>query len=684
MNDRRRAFAPLRALRRRFNTVGGRLLAGTVAIHAVLIPLLFGGVLYLVERGCRDQFLNQVRSDSYLFAALLNTDLTPQRAQALIDDALVSGRVQYAQLALADGTLIAASAAPVDGTAHAPATEDFAFGEHGDGVYYMHVPLHAPDLHTQAELRLGYSEATTRNQIAQAYRRGAYIACGYLLLSIALATLLARSLGRPLQQLRAASRRIAQGHSEQSLHVDTRLAEIQSLSEDLNLMRAELVHQATRLQEQALHDALTGLPNRALLHDRLSQAASRAQRDGRGYALLLLDLDHFKEVNDALGHAVGDVLLKEVATRLASAVRASETLARLGGDEFAIVLAAPNAYHAERAATRVQSVMAPPFTIDGHVLRVAASIGIALCPAHSRDLKDWLRKADIAMYEAKRRGVGFRLYDAAFGRDDVSELAVANELRVAIEEGQLVLHYQPKVAFASGRIAGAEALVRWHHPTRGLLTPDQFIPLAEKTGLIEPLTDWVLATALRDCRGWADLGAAEIGVAINLSARSAFDQRFVERTRQALLRAQIPPGRLELELTETAVMSDPVRAHATFTALAEIGVGLAVDDFGTGYSSLAHLHRLPIRCIKIDKSFVIDMLNDDNDAAIVDAIVALAHNLGIIVVAEGVENAETYALLKHMRCDYAQGMHLGPPLPAAEFLAATMHAISRAVIAPAR
>jgi diguanylate cyclase (GGDEF)-like protein/PAS domain S-box-containing protein len=438
---------------------------------------------------------------------------------------------------------------------------------------------------------------------------------------------------------------------------------------------SERVAQTAALRYQALHDALTDLPNRTLFHESLQQAILNAQRYKKPLALLLLDLDRFREINDTFGHHWGDTLLQQVGERLRGALRKSDPISRLGGDEFAVLL--PNTGDqsgATRAATRILNVLERAFVVEGHTLNVGASIGIALFPEHGEDLDTLMRRADIAMYAAKRTSGGFAFYQPEQDHHSPDRLLLVGELRQAIENDHLVLHYQPKACFETGRIAHVEALVRWRHPQRGLVPPDQFIPLAEQTGLIRPLCLWVLNAALRQCAHWRDEGI-KLHVAVNLSMRNLHDPHLPDAIMKILSQWRLDPTWLEVEITESALAADPTRALEILTRLSDIGVRISIDDFGTGYSSLAYLKRLPADEIKIDKSFVLGMAADENDAAIVRSTIDLGHNLGLKVVAEGIEDQATWDLLESWGCDFAQGYFLSRPLPAPDF-ASWLHASS--------
>ncbi len=419
------------------------------------------------------------------------------------------------------------------------------------------------------------------------------------------------------------------------------------------------------LETTATTDPLTGLPNRLLLHNRLGQAL----RSHVGLALLLMDLDRFKEVNDTLGHQVGDVLLQHVATRLRGALRDTDTVARLGGDEFAVLLPATDAAGALQVARALLAALEAPIEIEGHHLGVEGSVGVALALAGGGDppAATLLRQADVAMYEAKRRRSGYAFYDPAADEHDPERLALMGALRQALAEDTLQLYYQPQVDLVSGRVSGVEALLRWPHPERGFIPPDQFIPLAEQTGLIAPLTTWVLATALRQTQAWQTAGL-DLDVSVNLSARTLHDPTLLALVTDLLDRYTVAPAQLTLEITESALMVDPAHALVTLTRLTELGVRIAIDDFGKGYSSLDYLKRLPVDEVKIDKSFVLGLGDtaDVTDAAIVRAVVAIAHALDLRVVAEGVETPAAWERLRALGCTLAQGYYLTRPLPAPE------------------
>ncbi len=425
----------------------------------------------------------------------------------------------------------------------------------------------------------------------------------------------------------------------------------------------ELLELRKQREYQLFHDLLTGLPNRALLIERLQQQLLRQPRTGESVAVLVMDLTDFKAVNDSLGHAVGDDLLKQIGPRLAASLRTADTIARLGGDEFAILLPGTDETGAARVAQKMLAALEQSFPLEGEALDIGASVGVAVAPAHATQAEQLLSRADVAMYAAKGSLAGLAVFSAEHERDGAGRLALMSDLRRAVDEGELVLYYQPQIDLRTGGITSVEALVRWMHPKRGLVGPDEFIPLAERTGLIKRLTRTVLTEAIRQARAW-ELAGLRVPIAVNLSMRNIHDPQLPQTIAQLLQRWDARPDLLRLEMTETVLAADPERALQTMDSLRAMGVHIALDDFGIGYSSLAYLNRLPLDEIKIDRSFVIGMIDDESSATIVRATVELGHGLGYAVVAEGVENAETRQRLTALGCDAIQGFLVARPMPA--------------------
>src|SRR4051794_11343658 len=441
------------------------------------------------------------------------------------------------------------------------------------------------------------------------------------------------------------------------------------ISRDVTRRRA--AEEALRLQNelneyQSLHDALSGLPNRRLYRDRIEQALLASKREGGRVAVMLIDLDRFKEINDTLGHHAGDELLRVVAGRMKESVRATDTVARLGGDEFGILIPKLNepsdvVHLIEKLTDAIQA----PVTLEGLPIGVEGSIGVALYPDDALDADALLQHADVAMYVAKNDSKPYSFYEKARDNYDPIRLTLVSELRRAIDQSELVLYYQPKATLATEQINSVEALLRWNHPERGLIMPDEFIPHAQETGLMKPLTHYVIRAACAQARAWRDQGL-ELAIAVNVSTRNLIDVEFPDDVRRALEDAELEPRFLQLEITEGTMLEDPFRTKIVLEKLNALGVHLAIDDFGTGYSSLAYLKHLPVHEIKIDRSFVMKMDEDPDGHAIVRAAIDLGRNLGFTVTAEGVENEAVWDALRTLGCDTAQGYFLSRPVPAEE------------------
>ncbi len=420
---------------------------------------------------------------------------------------------------------------------------------------------------------------------------------------------------------------------------------------------------------RANYDSLTGLPNRSQLHERLDQAIKQARRLGVQVGLLFIDLDRFKQVNDTLGHAVGDLLLCQVAERLKTCVRETDTVSRYSGDEFVLML--PNmasSWDACIVAEKIISQMAEAFNLSGHVIRITASIGIASYPDHGPDVTHLLRHADLAMYKAKTVGRNtYRNYEAAMTDQLMQQLSLEADLRLAVEREELIVYYQPIMNVRSGQLAGAEALVRWRHPQRGLVSPTEFIPMAEETGLIREISDWVLERVCQTIKQWQQIGV-QVPVSINLSSVQILRGLTVEAVRKLLQRHDMRPESLAFEITESVLLTDSLQTQHWLENIRAMGIRVDIDDFGTGYSSLSYLRRFPVDRIKIDRSFVSNMVTDLSDRALVKAILAMASTLCLEVVAEGVEDPDQLALLSHLGCKYAQGFHFSRPVPDIEFV----------------
>ncbi|HTN64831.1 MAG TPA: EAL domain-containing protein [Burkholderiaceae bacterium] len=480
--------------------------------------------------------------------------------------------------------------------------------------------------------------------------------------------LIARRITGPLRQLAEGAKRLGGGDYYQGLIGIKREDEIGELSRAFDTMREGIANRELEIRRLAYWDNLTNLPNRTQFVALLDGALTQARKDHLSCHVLMMDLDRFKHVNDVLGHTFGDALLQQVAHRLSSLkIKSADHIARLGGDEFAVLLADSSLGEAQEIASRILKSLETPISLDDQTIDLGASIGIAGFPAHGNDAESLLSRAEVAMYAAKTGGNEAVVYDAAIDKSSQESLSLLGELRHAIDNGEFRLHVQPKILLPSRKVIGVEVLVRWMHPKRGLLQPDQFIPFAEKTGFIRNLTRWVLEQAAALYSRWETAGV-HLKISVNLSTRDLLDQDLPTKFMEILVRHQVASSCFCLEITESAIMDDPVRAQQTLERLYAMGIELSIDDFGTGYSSLSYLKRLPVHELKIDKSFVMNMKHETDDATIVRSTIDLGHNMGLRVVAEGIESDTALQLLARMGCDQGQGYFISRPMPADQFL----------------
>lgn len=492
-----------------------------------------------------------------------------------------------------------------------------------------------------------------------------WLALASIALSILGSVLIARSIAGPINRLAGVARKIRDGDYSKKAEAGQK-NEIGDLADSFNHMLERIFERESKILRLAYEDTLTGLPNRAMFSDRLDQAIKIAQRNGGPVSVLIMDLDRFKLINEGLGHPVGDLVLQEVGRRLGKLLRDSDTVARFGGDEFAVLLPTSGTERVSIVAERIQRALEEPILMQGQPIDLGISIGIAGFPEHGDDTIVLMRRADIAMYVAKKNNTGYTFYDPSFEQGRPSQLSLLGELRRAVENNQLSLYYQPKLNLRSGASDSVEALVRWAHPERGLVSPIEFIPFAEQTGYIKAVTRWVIECALRQCGEWRSRGL-EVKVSVNISARDLMNPELPGIVSGMIARYGVPTALLSMEITESGIMEDPVRAEKTLQQLHQLGIRLSIDDFGTGYSSLAYIRKLPVQEIKIDRSFVRSMVEVNDDALIVRSTIELGHNMGLTVLAEGVENHATLMLLTKLGCDEAQGYFIAKPLPPGDY-----------------
>jgi len=436
-----------------------------------------------------------------------------------------------------------------------------------------------------------------------------------------------------------------------------------TLKQESDRLTVKINHTNMAMEHQAMHDALTGLPNRPLLIERANHALQIAKRQHFNCCLLIMDLNDFKDINDALGHQIGDLMLQEVASRFRHCLRNSDTLARLGGDEFAVLLLNNNADQANIVTQKLHQELLRPFELEGNTLTVGISIGIAEYPKHGEDVLNLLRRADVAMYHAKSKKLSYSLYNPMLDEHSIERLALLNDLNHAIKKGiGLELYYQPQVLTAGDGMPSLEALIRWTHPTKGLVFPDRFIPMAEDSGLITPMTWWVMETAVAQCAAWHKAGLP-VNVSINFSAHCLQEPDVAERVEACIKRHDLPDNALVLEITESMIMEDPHQASKILLKIDAMKVDVAIDDFGTGHSSLAYLKHLLVDELKIDRSFIMGMHEHQNDEVIVRTVINMAHSMGLRVIGEGVEDRKSWDALAAMGCERIQGYFISKPLP---------------------
>jgi diguanylate cyclase (GGDEF)-like protein len=671
---------------------------GIALIQAILLFVMIWNGIGILTTTNEQELLKRSSTTAALFSssaqgAVLGMDLAA--LESLVKQILTNPGIVYAKVLNKQGKALAEG-----GDAQALARRfvaDRHFNDVTDGIFDAGADIVVSG-ETYGRVEIGVSIDSIQATIKNA-RNESLVFAGLVLGLVALfSSFLIIYLTRGLDALKVASQRIAAGDlgyqiavrgadelaqtarsfNDMSSQIRTSSDERRRAEDEvrkLNEVLEERVNQRTmqltslneELEHQSFHDALTKIPNRVLFQDRLHQAVLMLRREKRSFAVFQIDLDRFKAINDTLGHHVGDIVLQEISARMQTVLRETDTVARMGGDEFALLLSGVgDAGGAAVIAQKIIDATVKPIVIGGHTLDVGASIGIALAPQDGEGGDDLMRRADAAMYEAKQTRGGY-----VFFREGLEQVAQERnlqlaELRDALANDQMVLHYQPKIDFSSHVISGAEALVRWQHPTRGLIFPDDFIPLAEKSGLIKLLTVVVLKKALAQCAAWRAAGN-KLTMAVNLSAINLQDEGFPVRFAELLTEQAAEASWLELEVTESAIMTNPVLAIANIKLLSEMGAQISIDDFGTGYSSMTYLKKLLVAKIKIDKSFVMEMATNKSDAVIVRSTIDLGHNLGLKVIAEGVEDAESWARLKELGCDAAQGYFMSRPLSAEKF-----------------
>ncbi len=578
-----------------------------------------------------------------------------------MDYALLSGEILYIEIVDQQGNVISSQEKT------SITTEDFIeddyIGQHGDEVYFMSIPLNISfDGFKHSKLKLGFDETVVLEKLSAVNHRSIAILGVYSIGILLLMGFFTKIITKPLRTLRDWSRDVAKGETDYEVNLNTHIKEVDSLSLDLEKMRGSLVELAERMHYKAMHDELTGLPNRTLNDDRLEQAVTRAERDGISFALLLLDLDRFKDINDTLGHGVGDEVLRIVAARLNSGIRESDTISRIGGDEFCAVIEGAERVVAENIALKLANTIEPPFQINGHTLQVGSSIGIAVFPDDGMTPELLIQHADVAMYEAKYKGLKVASYHIDMDKHRYEDMQLSIEMREGIYSGQFEAVFQPKIDLITNQPCGCELLTQWRHPRFGIISPEKFIPLAERENVVGKLTLQVFADNADGIKSIIEK-YSEFQISINVSPINLLDTTLLDELNDILIKTEFPVSKLAIEVTENAIMTNPLRSARVLEEFARAGIQVSVDDFGTGYSSLSYLQKFPINELKIDKSFVIGLHENSNNYPIVNATIAMAHDLGMTVVAEGVEDVYVLKLLQKLGCDHVQGHHFSKSLP---------------------
>ena len=654
-------------LKHKLFSVNGYMLIGIVFVLLITAPFLYRSILDTYKQTAYEQFETHVREQAGLLADILSVLDISNRNQVdnVLDLVLLKGKTTYVEIIDDENQTL--HRYTIEDGGNVKFIADDYIGQHNDNTYYISLPVHYIYLGNAIyQLRMGFDESAVNEAYRNLKIRALAILSAYIILVILIIGYITRMLLKPMKELRRQSREIAEGNIHIPIHIATKLQDIKYLSNDLEIMRFSLVDMAETMQFKATHDELTNLPNRFLFNDRLHTAISVATRENKNFSVLLIDLNRFKEINDTLGHGMGDKVLQEVSRRLQEEIRESDTFARIGGDEYAVILTGVGQIIAEKIACKLYKLIEPAITVGEHTLNVGASIGIAVYPDDGNEAELLLQHADIAMYHAKRNNLVVASYHPDMDVDSYENLILANDMKHSIEAGHFRPLFQPKIDVKSGKLCGCEILMRWQHPELGLICPDKFIPLAEQENLIGILTRWMISNYLEKFRRLIKVNP-DFTISINISPNDLLDTALFNAIKEILNTSHFPANRLFIEVTENAIMKNPARSTDILTHFHELGIAISVDDFGTGYSSLAYLQKFPITELKIDKSFISHLTKASNDYMIVNATIAMAHDLQLRVVAEGVETVEVLELLKGLNCDCAQVYYFSKPLEYDDF-----------------
>lgn len=641
---------------------------GVLFIHLVSLPFLYITIIDTYKNNVEEQFIGHARELTGLlsdFIASIESVGSTNETVLLMESALLGGEVIYIELIDQDGNRLYPDEDITMNTMQF--IEDQYIAQHGDDIFFISIPVNLQlDGVLYQQLLLGFDEAVVTDRLAHVKQRSLLILSVYFISIIILLSYMTSVIMRPLKVLGKWSKKVAAGKSSKKMVVSTRIKEVRDLSDDLESMRLALVEQTERMQYKAMHDELTGLPNRVLNNDRIQHAISRASRKKKCFAVLLLDLDRFKDINDTLGHGVGDQTLIIVADRLSSGIRDSDTIARIGGDEFCAIFEDVERVVAEKLAMKLVELVEPTFQVNGHTLQVGASIGIAIFPENGETPELLFQHADVAMYEAKYQGLKVVSYHEDMDKHRIEELLLSTDMRDGINTEQFYPVFQPKMDLETGSPCGCEILTRWNHPRLGLVSPERFIPIIERENMIGEMTTSVFHRHILQLKQLFDT-CPGFHVAINMSPLSLLDTSLLDVLKVIMQVNGFNASDLIIEVTENAIMTNPARSARVLQKFSEAGIGVSVDDFGTGYSSLSYLQKFPIDELKIDKSFIIGLHKGSQNYPIVNATITMAHDLGMSVIAEGVEDRGVADILKELGCDRVQGTFYSEPLAFEEF-----------------
>lgn len=637
------------------------MISATILVHLIFAPIFYTIILNIYKSSSSEIFITHANN----IVGIISNDLSNKHHNInsiinALDSAILSGDIIFIDIIDSNENLII----PTDQLLipNNNFIEDDELAQHNDNIYFISVPVELDyGDKISFSLRIGFDETAFIEQVHSIQERIIIILLLYIISMVSLFTLITRYIHKPLKSLRQQSTVIAQGNVNTPLQVPTHISDIKDLSNDLEKMRSTLLEMANHMQVQATHDELTGLPNRYLYTDRVHQAVSLSQRTDQKFAVLLLDLDRFKEINDTLGHGLGDKVLKILAKRMQAGMRESDTIARIGGDEFIVILINVDQKTVETIAKKMIKLIEPIIEVDGHTLTASASIGAAIYPTHGNNPELLLQHADVAMYHAKNNNLNFIIYNAEMDSDNYQKLLMVNDFKSSMSQNHFQSVFQPKLDPSNSHVTGCELLLRWKHPELGLINPDVFIPLAEQENVIGELTKIAAAQCLNKFLPILD-SFPDFHVSINVSPNNLLDSKLLKSLLEVLKDKNFPTQNLIIEITENVIMKSPERSAEILNKFSDAGIKISIDDFGTGYSSLAYLQKFPITELKIDKTFITDLSLDSTNYPIVKASITMAHDLGIIVVAEGIESEAVHHLLLDLGCDRVQGYYYAKPM----------------------